>query len=301
MVPQEIGLEAESVAPPGVRPRSRLFRNRMLVFGLALVALWILLAVLAPLISPYGPNTPDMAVRLTGPSWRHLMGTDEYGRDILTRVLFGARISVFVAVMSSIVSVAIGLPLGLYAGYRGGFAAEVVMRLMDILLAFPSLVLALAIGAAVGPGVAGEIAAIGLVNIPVYARQAQSQTAAVRQLTYVESALAQGSSFPRLAWRHILPNMFTPVLVSATLGLGFAVLTAAGLSYLGLGIQPPTADWGSMISDGSQYVVTGQWWMSVFPGLAIMSLVFAFNTAGDGLRDLLDPRSQRRLGGASIG
>jgi peptide/nickel transport system permease protein len=148
--------------------------------------------------------------------------------------------------------------------------------------------------------VVGEIVAIGLVNIPVYARQAQAQTAAVRQLTYVESARAQGSPFSRLALRHILPNMFTPVLVSATLGLGFAVLTAASLSYLGLGIQPPTADWGSMISDGSQYVVTGQWWMSVFPGLAIMSLVFAFNTAGDGLRDLLDPRSHRRGGNASV-
>jgi peptide/nickel transport system permease protein len=300
MVTLERDVASGAIVGTEPAPRRRLFKNRMLVFGLALIALWLLLALLAPLISPYAPNAPDMVVRLSPPSLSHLMGTDEYGRDILTRVLFGARISVFVAVMSSIVSVAIGLPLGLYAGYRGGFPAEVVMRLMDILLAFPSLVLALAIGAAVGPGVVGEIVAIGLVNIPVYARQAQAQTAAVRQLTYVESARAQGSPFSRLALRHILPNMFTPVLVSATLGLGFAVLTAASLSYLGLGIQPPTADWGSMISDGSQYVVTGQWWMSVFPGLAIMSLVFAFNTAGDGLRDLLDPRSHRRGGNASV-
>ncbi len=301
MLTPEPAVEEGQVASAEPMPRRRLFKNRMLVFGLGLAILWILLAVLAPVIAPYGPNAVDMAVRLAPPSWQHLMGTDEYGRDVLTRVLYGARISIFVAVVSSLVSVGIGLPLGLYAGYRGGYPAEVVMRLMDILLAFPSLVLALAIGAAIGPGVVGEIAAIGLVNIPVFARQAQAQTAAVRQLTYVESARAQGSAFPRLAWRHILPNVFSPILVQATLGLGFAVLTAASLSYLGLGIQPPTPDWGSMIADGSQFVVTGQWWMSVFPGLAIMSLVFAFNTAGDGLRDLLDPRSMRRAGSASLG
>lgn len=281
-------------------PRTRLWRNKMLVVGLGVIFLWVLAAVAAPLIAPYGPNVPDMAVRLAPPSFQHLLGTDEYGRDILSRILFGARISVFVAVVSVGASVLVGLPLGLYAGYRGGFPAEVVMRLMDILLAFPSLVLALAVGAAVGPGVVGEIVAIGLVNIPVYARQAQAQTASVRQLTYVESARAQGAPFLRIAMSHVLPNMFTPVLVQATLGLGFAVLTAASLSYLGLGVQPPTAEWGSMISDGSQFVVTGQWWMSVFPGLAIMSLVFAFNTAGDGLRDLLDPRSKRRLGTTSL-
>lgn len=277
------------------RPSRRpLWSNRLLVIGLGVVALWVLVALLAPLLAPYPPNAPDMAARLLPPSASHLFGTDEYGRDILSRVMFGARISVFVAVVSVGASVAIGLPLGVYAGYRGGLSADVVMRAMDVLLAFPSLVLALAVGAAVGPGVLGEIVAIGLVNIPVYARLAQAQTVTVKSLTYVESAQAMGASFTRVTRRHILPNMFAPVLVQATLGLGFAVLTAASLSFLGLGIQPPTAEWGSMISDGSQYVVTGQWWMSVFPGIAIMSLVFAFNVAGDGLRDLMDPRSRKR-------
>lgn len=274
--------------------RRSLWSNRLLVIGLAVVALWVLVAISAPILAPYHPNQPDMGARLLGPSAAHLFGTDEYGRDILSRVIYGARISVFVAVVSVGASVLIGLPLGLYSGYRGGLPSDVVMRLMDILLAFPSLVLALAVGAAVGPGVLGEIVAIGLVNIPVYARLAQAQTVTVKGLTYVESAQAMGASVTRIARRHILPNMFAPILVQATLGLGFAVLTAASLSFLGLGIQPPTAEWGSMISDGSQYVVTGQWWMSVFPGIAIMSLVFAFNVAGDGLRDFMDPHARKK-------
>lgn len=293
-----VEIEAAPEPSPDLEPgssRRPIWSNRLLVIGLGVVVLWIIVAIAAPILAPYNPNQPDMAARLLPPSAAHLFGTDEYGRDILSRVMFGARISVFVAVVSVGVSVVVGLPLGIYAGYRGGLSADVVMRIMDVLLAFPSLVLALAVGAAVGPGMLGEIVAIGLVNIPVYARLAQAQTVTVKSLTYVESAQAMGASFTRITRRHILPNMFAPVLVQATLGLGFAVLTAASLSFLGLGIQPPTAEWGSMISDGSQYVVTGQWWMSVFPGIAIMSLVFAFNIAGDGLRDLLDPRSRRRV------
>ena len=295
-------VQVEPDLDPVVETETRSFwtyfwHNRLLVVGLSAVALWVVIALMAPILAPYNPNQPDMLARLLPPSPAHLLGTDEYGRDVLSRIMFGARISVFVAVVSVGASILVGLPFGLFSGYRGGLSADVVMRLMDILLAFPSLVLALAVGAAVGPGVLGEIIAIGLVNIPIYARLAQAQTMTVKSLTYVESARAMGSSFFRIAKDHILPNMFAPVLVQATLGLGFAVLTAASLSFLGLGIQPPTAEWGSMISDGSQYVVTGQWWMSVFPGIAIMSLVFAFNVAGDGLRDLMDPRSRKRTGG----
>lgn len=273
-------------------------RHRTLWVGLGIVAFWLVVAVAAPLVSPYAPNTPDMAVRLAGPSLRHLLGTDEYGRDILSRIFFGARLSMFIAIASTLLAVAVGVPLGVFAGYRTGLPAEVVMRVMDIFLAFPSLVLALAIGAAIGPGLAGELTAITLVSIPVFARQAQAQTAAIKNLLYVESARAAGSRFGRLARHHLLPNMFAPVLVVATLNLGFAVLTGASLSFLGLGVQPPTAEWGSMVSDGSQYLVSGQWWTSLFPGLAIMSVVFAFNVAGDGLRDFMDPRARRRAGGA---
>ena len=289
----QAGIEPEAQAAAPVRRSSIWRRHRMLVVGGGIVALWVLVSLLAPVISPYAPNAPDMAVRLAGPSLQHLLGTDEYGRDILSRIFYGAQLSMLIAVVSTLIAVAIGVPLGIYAGYVGGLGADVVMRVMDIFLAFPSLVLALAIGAAIGPGLNGELIAISLVSIPTFARQAQAQTAAIRNLVYVESARAGGSGFGRLVRSHLLPNMFTPILVIATLNLGFAVLTGASLSFLGLGVQPPRAEWGSMVSDGSQYLVSGQWWMSLFPGLAIMSVVFAFNVAGDGLRDWMDPRSRR--------
>jgi peptide/nickel transport system permease protein len=292
-----VALEGVAAGRTAARPTAWR-RHRMLWVGLAIVAFWVVVAVGAPLFSPYAPNAPDMAVRLTGPSAAHLLGTDEYGRDILTRIFYGARLSMLVAVSSTFLALAVGVPLGLFAGYRAGLPAEAVMRVMDIFLAFPSLVLALAIGAAIGPGLTGEVMAITLVTIPVFARQAQAQTAAIKNLLYVESARAAGSGFWRLVRRHLLPNMFAPVLVVATLNLGFAVLTGASLSFLGLGVQPPTPEWGSMVSDGSQYLVSGQWWTSLFPGLAIMSVVFAFNVAGDGLRDFMDPRARHRAGGA---
>jgi len=284
--------EAQPVA--SARPRKPVWRRHpMLTVGLGIVALWLVVAVAAPLLSAYAPDTPQMSVRLAGPSLHHLLGTDEYGRDILTRILYGARVSMFVAVASTLGAVVFGVPIGIYAGYRGGLGGDVAMRVMDVFLAFPSLILALAIGAAIGPGLAGELIAITLVSIPTFARQSMAQTAAIKNLLYVESARAAGSGLGRLVRSHLLPNMFAPVLVIATLNLGFSVLTGASLSFLGLGVQPPTPEWGSMVSDGSQYLVSGQWWMSLFPGLAIMSLVFAFNVAGDGLRDLMDPRARR--------
>jgi peptide/nickel transport system permease protein len=296
----EVPVDTLAVGPGIAASTARIWRrHRMLLVGLGVVAFWVAVAVLAPVVSPYAPNAPDMTARLAPPDLRHLLGTDEYGRDILTRIVYGARLSLLVAIVSTTAAAVLGVPLGLYAGYRGGLGGEVVMRIMDILLAFPSLVLALAVGAAVGPGMVGELVAIGLVSVPVFARQAQTQTAAIKNLLYVESARAAGATFGRLVRAHILPNMFAPVLVIATLNLGFAVLTGASLSFLGLGVQPPAPEWGSMVSDGSQYLVSGQWWMSLFPGLAIMSVVFAFNVAGDGLRDALDPRA--RAAGRTLG
>ena len=276
-------------------PRRQNFwnRHRMLAVGLGIVGFWVLVALFAPLLSPYAPNAPDMSARLAMPSLQHLLGTDEYGRDLLTRIFFGARLSVLIAVASTLAAVAVGVPVGIYAGYRAGLAGEALMRIMDVFLAFPSLVLALAIGAAIGPGLAGELLAITLVSVPTFARQAYAGTAATKNLPFVESARAAGAGAGRLIVRHLLPNMFGPLLVISTLNLGFAVLTGASLSFIGLGVPLPTAEWGSMVSDGSQYLVSGQWWMSLFPGLAIMTLVFAFNLVGDGLRDLVDPSMHR--------
>lgn len=280
---------------PQQRP-SFVRRHRMLVLGLGVVGFWVLVALFAPLLSPYAPNTPDMTARLLGPSLHHLLGTDEYGRDILTRIFYGARLSVFIALASTLAAAALGVPIGIYAGYQGGSLGEALMRVMDVFLAFPSLVLALAIGAAIGPGLVGEFLAITLVSVPTFARQAYSGTASVKNLPFVESARSVGATTGRLVRLHLLPNIFGPILVIATLNLGFAVLTGASLSFIGLGVPLPTAEWGSMVSDGSQYLVSGMWWMSLYPGLAIMTIVFAFNIAGDGLRDLMDPSTRGRRG-----
>ena len=283
------------VRPSLPPPRRQDFWNRyrMLAVGIGIVGFWVLVALFAPLLSPYAPNVPDMSARLAMPSLQHLLGTDEYGRDVLTRIFFGARLSVFIAVASTMAAGVVGVPIGIYAGYRAGLAGEALMRVMDVFLAFPSLVLALAIGAAICPGLAGELLAITLVSVPTFARQAYAGTAATKHLPFVESARAAGAGAGRLIGRHLLPNMFGPLLVISTLNLGFAVLTGASLSFIGLGVPLPTAEWGSMVSDGSQYLVSGQWWMSLFPGLAIMTVVFAFNLVGDGLRDLADPSMHR--------
>ena len=272
------------------RQGRRALRNPLTVLGLIVILGWIAFAALAPVLTPTSPNEPDLAVRLQAPSTAHPFGTDQYGRDILVRTIYGARISMGIGLISVGISLAVGLPLGAAAGYYGGGTEQVIMRVMDMVLAFPALVLAMAIAASVGRGLGSAMVAVGLVGVPDFARLMHAQTLSLRQKEYVEAAHAIGAGDAVTILRHIVPNALSPIVVRATLGLGFAVLTAASLSFLGLGVKPPEAEWGAMVADGREFIVSGQWWISTFPGLAIMSAVSGFNLLGDGLRDLLDPR-----------
>jgi len=266
----------------------------------AKVSLWIavtivVLAVAAPVIAPYGPAEPDYDASLSGPSADHPLGTDLTGRDILTRILFGARVSLLVGVVAVGMAVAIGVPIGAVAGYVGGWIDETLMRLMDIMMSFPSLVLALALVGALGPNLRNVILVIGIVYTPQYARLIRGSVLSVKEEEYVEAAENTGLGDVRILFKHVIPNAYTPVLVQGTFHVATAIIFEASLSFLGLGVQPPTATWGVMIADGRGYL-PDQWWISTFPGLAIMITVMTFNLLGDGLRDELDPRSSTEGG-----
>ena len=268
-------------------------RNRLAVVGLVLIVFWVVMALLAPVISPYDPTTVSMSEAFTPPmQGGHLMGTDNYGRDILTRVLYGARVSIWVGLISVGISFCIGVPLGSIAGYYGGAASNVIMRFMDGLSAFPSLVLAIAIASAIGRGTTSAMVAAGIVGIPQYARLMFAQTVSVKEKQYIEASRAVGVKTSEIILKHILPNCLAPLMVRATMGMGFAILTVSSLSFLGMGVQPPDAEWGSMISEGRRYVVSGEWWLTAFPGLGIMTSILGFNLLGDGVRDILDPRNR---------
>ena len=257
----------------------------------------IALAVLAPLVAPYGPAEPDYDASLTGLSADHLLGTDLSGRDVFSRILYGARISLLVGVVAVGMAVAIGVPIGAVAGYIGGWVDETMMRVMDIMMSFPSLILALALVGALGPNLRNVILVIGIVYTPQYARLIRGSVLSVKEDEYVEAARNTGLSDVKILFKHVIPNAFTPVLVQATFHVATAIIFEASLSFLGLGVQPPTATWGVMIADGRSYL-PAQWWISTFPGLAIMITVISFNLLGDGLRDELDPRSATTEGGA---
>ena len=266
----------------------------------AKVSLWIavtivVLAVAAPVIAPYGPAEPDYDASLSGPSADHPLGTDLTGRDILTRILFGARVSLLVGVVAVGMAVAIGVPIGAVAGYVGGWIDETLMRLMDVMMSFPSLVLALALVGALGPNLRNVILVIGIVYTPQYARLIRGSVLSVKEEEYVEAAENTGLGDVRILFKHVIPNAYTPVLVQGTFHVATAIIFEASLSFLGLGVQPPTATWGVMIADGRAYLPQ-EWWISTFPGLAIMVTVVAFNLLGDGLRDELDPRSATQGG-----
>lgn len=255
-----------------------------------IVAAIVVLAVGAPLVAPYGPAQPDYDASLTGPSADHPLGTDLTGRDVLSRILFGARISLLVGVVAVGMAVAIGVPIGAVAGFVGGWVDEALMRLMDIMMSFPSLVLALALVGALGANLRNVILVIGIVYTPQYARLIRGDVLSVKEEEYVEAAKNTGLSDVKILGKHVIPNAFTPVLVQGTFHVATAIIFEASLSFLGLGVQPPTATWGVMIADGRGYL-PDQWWISTFPGLAIMVTVMTFNLLGDGLRDELDPRS----------
>jgi peptide/nickel transport system permease protein len=286
---------AEVSLPTGSVKKKKTFftlilRNRLAVIGLFFITIWTLFALVAPLISPHSPTDTDTISKLQGPTASHWLGTDNYGRDILSRILYGARISIWTGLIGVGISFVIGVPLGAIAAFYGGKIGDFIMRCMDVLLAFPSLILAMAIAASLGPGLTSAMIAVGIVGIPEFARLMYGQTITLKEKEFVEASKAIGVKDTTILFRHIFPNALGPILVHATLSMGFAILVASSLSFLGLGIQPPTPEWGAMISEGREYIITGQWWLVTFPGLAIATSILGFNLLGDGLRDVLDPR-----------
>jgi peptide/nickel transport system permease protein len=279
------GRRSESPLMKGLRV---LFRNPMALAGLAVILLWSLVAILAPVIAPYDPLEQNIQDRLQPPSREHLCGTDELGRDIFSRIIYGARISLPMGLIVVVFAMFLGGAVGALAGFIGGRFDDLVMRLADITLAFPSIVLALAIAAALGPSLKNLLIAMMAVWWPEYARLMRGQVLSVKNNDYVEACRAIGVPSGRTLVRHIVPNTGTPLLVKASLDAGSAILTVAALSFIGLGAVPPTPEWGAMISMGRTKFY--QWWMMTFPGLAILTVVLGFNFLGDGLRDALDPR-----------
>ncbi|MGH7106412.1 MAG: ABC transporter permease [Acetobacteraceae bacterium] len=259
--------------------------------GLGVVVVFLFLCAAAPLVAPHDPYAQDLMSALAPPSWAHPLGTDQYGRDVASRVLYGARYALFAIVVGDGLALALGTAMGLSAGYLGGAVDAVIMRLTDVLLAFPYLLLALIIVAALGPSLLHSLIAIGIVYTPQYARLVRGQVLSVRQSDYVRAARALGASSRRIVLRHVAPNSLSPVLIMATLQAGSVVVETAGLSFLGLGAQPPSPDWGALLADGQNYFLTA-WWIATFPGLAIFVAVLGFNLLGDALRREFDPRAR---------
>jgi len=257
-------------------------------FGAILIVL--VLALAAPLVASYDPDAPQASEALQAPSRLHWLGTDLYGRDQLSRILWAARVDLLVALAATAMALASGCVLGALAGYRGGFVDQAVMRVIDTIMAFPAFILAMGITAAAGNATANVVVAIAITHVPIYTRLVRSEMLRVRETEYAEAARTVGNRQRRIIFYHLLPNCLPPVIVQATLAMGFAILTVAALSFIGLGIQPPRSEWGAMTAEGASYIVSGEWWIFLFPGLAIMVTVLAFNLVGDTLRDLLDPR-----------
>ena len=284
-----------ALAPPlGRRGWGRTLRRhpRLIVGGL-LVATLAFAAILAPALAPYDPVKVDAGQGLLAPSRAHLLGTDDLGRDVFSRVLWGSRVSLSVGLISVSIGLIVGVSLGLVSGYFGGWSDLVAMRAIDALLAFPALILAIAITAALGPKIQNAMIAIGIVAIPAYTRLTRGQVLSVREREFVTAARATGAASGRILLRHILPNITNALVVQATLSIAFAVLAEAALSFLGLGSQPPNPSWGQDINYSQRYLANLKWWMSLGPGIAIFLAVFAFNFLGDALRDALDPRLRR--------
>lgn len=256
------------------------------------VAAWIALAAGAPLVTPYAPLAQDIVHRLAPPSPGHWAGTDTVGRDVLSRVIYGARVSIPVGVVSVSLAVVLGTLIGSAAGFFGGLTDEVLMRATDVMLAFPTVILAMVITAALGPGIRDAVIAIMVAWWPSYARLTRGTVLSVREREYIDAARSVGVSPGRVLFRHVLPNAISPTLVLGTLDVGQAILVFASLSFLGLGPPPEIPEWGSMIATGRNYL--NQWWLSAFPGLALLTLVVALNLLGDGIRDAVDPRLRRR-------
>jgi len=295
---QELGGEAVSLSPtqahrpaasPWVAARQRFTRSASGLAGAVVLLALLVAATFAGLVSPYDPVKQDFRIEREPPSLGHLMGTDEFGRDILSRVIWGARVSLQAGAIAASIALVVGSTLGMLAAYYGGRADTVIMRSMDVLLAFPYLLLAIAVVAILGPGLLTAMIAIGIVHVPGYARIVRGSVLVVRAREYVEAATALGASDLRVMGQHVLPNVLAPIIVQVTLNVGSAIIDTAGLSFLGLGTQPPTPDWGNMLAAGRSELINAPW-IATFPGVAILVTVLAFNLMGDALRDALDPR-----------
>lgn len=272
----------------------RMRRNPLAVAGLLIVLVLLIMAAFAPWLAPYDPIAQNLQNRLLPPlSPGHLLGTDDFGRDILTRILYGSRITLFIIGLVALTAPVFGLLVGTVAGYFGGWTDEILMRITDIFLAFPKLILALALVAVLGPGMENAILAIALTSWPPYARVARAETLTVRGSDYIAAVRLQGAGPARIILGHVMPMCLPSVIIRVTLDMAGVILIAAGLGFLGLGVQPPLPEWGSMISAGRKYLFE-QWWVATMPGLAIFIVSLGFNLLGDGLRDVLDPRSAGR-------
>lgn len=288
-----IGISSENEAPPRINELRRFLRvflgRGLVVFGAIVIVIFLVLAIFGPQIAPYDPLEANADEALQQPNAKHWLGTDQIGRDTLSRLIYGARISLIVGVLVVLIAGGIGVVLGSIAGYFGGIIGAIIMRLMDTLMTIPMMILALAISALLGGGLKNVVIALGVGLIPGYARMMTSQVLVAKETDYVLAEHSLGASHARIVMRHIVPNCFSPILVMITMMMGTTILAEAGLSFIGIGITPPTPAWGSMVTDGRLYLLSNPM-LSIAPGVAIMLLVFSFNMVGDGLRDTLDPR-----------
>ncbi|MEG9295547.1 ABC transporter permease [Mangrovibacillus sp. Mu-81] len=281
-------LQEETVSPWKEAWKS-FVKNKIALVGFCIVLFFVILAIAAPLIAPQGINEQDLSKRLQAPSSEHWLGTDDFGRDILSRIIHGARISLWVGFFAVIGSAVAGSLLGIVAGYYGRWVDTIISRIFDIMLAFPSILLAIAVVAALGPSLRNALIAIAIINIPNFGRLIRSRVLSVKQEEYVMAAKAIGMKDSRILFSHVLPNSMAPIIVQGTLAIATAIIEAAALGFLGLGAQAPTPEWGKMLADARMFMLQAPWTM-IFPGLAIMLTVLGFNLMGDGLRDALDPK-----------
>ena len=265
-------------------------RNPMTMLGLVIIVFMLLVAALAPSIAPYKPLDVKPSIRLQGPSAAHWMGTDDFGRDILSRVIYASRVDLTIAVTAVTAAAVIGIFLGSIAAYYRGLLDEIIMRLLDIVQAFPAFILAMGLAVALGAGKSNIVLVVGFIMIPIFSRLARSEMLSARERGYAEAARCMGASDFEMIFVHLLPNCLTPLLVQFALSMSYAILDAAALSFIGLGVRPPEAEWGSMVNQGVGFIVSGRWWMSIFPGLVMSTTILGFNLLADGLRDVFDPK-----------
>lgn len=268
-------------------------KNKAFMIGGTIIFVILIMALFPSILAPYDPLAKNLEERLLSPSSSHLLGTDDLGRDILSRIIYGAQISFEYGLLAVAISMVIGSAIGVTAGYFGGKLDEVLMRIIDVILAFPSILLAILIVAILGPKLENAMIAIGIVNAPAYARLLRSSTLTIKNNEFIDASIAQGATHSQIIFKHIIPNCMTPIIVQSTLGIGGAILEMAGLSFLGLGAQAPQPEWGAMLNNAREFIQAAPW-VITFPGIAIILAVLAFNLIGDGLRDLLDPHTAKR-------